>query len=272
VPVPPFWGARIAEGIALSDYLPHLDERALFTGRWALRAAIGDERTVPEILETEARPRLRALLATVRGRNLARARVAYGFFHAHSEGDDLVIVHDDATHRLTFPRQSRAPGLAIPDYFAASGDVIGLQVVTVGPAFTEAAAELYEQGRYRDYLELHGLGAQLAEALADYWHARMRRLLGVAGGQRYSFGYRACPDLAGRRVILDLLDAGRIGVALTETDLLVPEQSTDAMIVHHPAAIHFSAAPRPVGPDGGAGRTPSAVDVINSPGPTQGDP
>jgi 5-methyltetrahydrofolate--homocysteine methyltransferase len=223
-----------------------MNERALLAGRWGLRAAIGDPRTAEEILNTEGRPRLRALLAEVRSRQLARARVAYGFFEAYAEGEDLVIVHDGAPHRLTFPRQQREPHLALPDYFAGQGegDVIGLQVVTVGPAFTEAAAELNAEGRYREYLEMHGLGAQLAEALADYWHDRMRSLLGIGGGQRYSFGYPSCPDLTGRRVIAELTGAKRIGVELTETDLLVPEQSTDAMIVHHPAAIHFSVRPR----------------------------
>jgi 5-methyltetrahydrofolate--homocysteine methyltransferase len=236
----------------LSDYLPHLDTKALFTARWGLRPAVGEDRSTAEVIEAEGRPRLRALLDKVRAEKLARARVAFGFFPAWSDGNDLVItrtVDGSPRHaqslrqnevRLTFPRQDRPPHLAIPDYFAAARDVIGLQVVTMGPAFTGAANDLYRAGRYRDYLELHGLGAGLTEALADYWHGRMRAMLGIGGGKRYSFGYPACPDLAGRRAIVELVGAAGIGVELTETDLLVPETSTDAMIVHHPAATYFS--------------------------------
>ncbi|MDR0433311.1 MAG: methionine synthase [Bifidobacteriaceae bacterium] len=247
VPSPPFFGARLAEGIALSDYLPHLDERALLTGRFGLRAVTGDPRSVEEVIEEEGLPRLRALIDKLRAERLAQARVAYGFFAAHAEGDALLIEDGQTVHRLVFPRQQREPGLAIPDYFDQVRDVIGLQVVTVGPAIGEAARDLYEAGHYRDYLELHAVGAGLTEALADYWHARMRRWLGISGGRRYSFGYPSCPDLAGRRSVVALTEAGRAGVELTETDMLVPEFSTDAMIVHHPAARYFSVARR--GPD-----------------------
>ncbi|MDR1152925.1 MAG: homocysteine S-methyltransferase family protein [Bifidobacteriaceae bacterium] len=247
IPAAPFWGSRLAEGVALSDYLPHLDERALLRARWGLRAAPGDPRTAEEIVEAEGLPRMRVLLERVRGRGLARARVAYGFFMTRAEGDSLVIEGPDGGHTIPFPRQERPPHLAIPDYVADEGDVIGLQVVTVGADIAEAASREYAAGHYRDYLELHTLGSALAEALADYWHERMRRMLGITGGRRYSFGYPSCPDLSGRRVILDLTGARRIGVDLTETDLLVPEQSTDAMIIHHPAATYFSV--RPAGRD-----------------------
>ncbi|MDR1294380.1 MAG: homocysteine S-methyltransferase family protein, partial [Bifidobacteriaceae bacterium] len=165
IPTPPFRGSRIAEGVALSDYLPHLDERALLRARWGLRAVAGDPRTVEEIVEVEGLGRLRGLLDRVRGRSLARACVAYGFFGARADGDCLVIEGSEAEHTIAFPRQQRPPYLAIPDYFAQAGDVIGLQVVTVGPKIGEAAAEEYAAGRYRDYLELHTLGSALAEAL-----------------------------------------------------------------------------------------------------------
>jgi 5-methyltetrahydrofolate--homocysteine methyltransferase len=254
VPAPPFRGSRVTGGIALSDCLTHLDQRALFSGRWGLRPAADDPRPAAEIIDAEGRPRLRHWLDVIRARGLFGAKVAYGFFDARSDGDDLVIEHRGRIHRLTFPRQRRPPYRALPDYFAPTGDVIGLQVVTVGPALAAAAAELHAEGRYRDYLELHSLGGQLAEALADFWHGRMRQMWGIAGGERYSFGYPACPDLTGRRMVAELTGADRIGVELTEAHLLVPEQSTDAMIVHRPDAVHFTVRPRGPGSGQDAGR------------------
>jgi 5-methyltetrahydrofolate--homocysteine methyltransferase len=235
VPVPPFWGTRVVTGIALDEVVPYLDEKALFGGRWGLRGH-----------GAEARERLRGHLDTIRRERLDEFSVVYGYFPAHSEGTELVVGENV---RFAFPRQKRDPWLAIPDYFrdaaeaAALGpDVVALQLVTMGRRASGATAELFVKDAYRDYFELHGVTVQLAEALAEAWHARIREELGISGGQRFSFGYPACPDLAQRRALFDLLGAERIGVSLSETFQLDPEQSTDALIVHHPEAHYFSAA------------------------------
>jgi 5-methyltetrahydrofolate--homocysteine methyltransferase len=182
-----------------------------------------------------------------------------------SEGNDLVILGpggsggDSEVERFTFPRQRRDRRLCLADFFRpkSSGetDVVGFQLVTVGSRIGEATAELFAKNSYREYLELHGLSVQLAEALAEYWHTRVRRELGLAGddpssldeffrvgyrGARYSIGYPACPDLADRARIARLLDPARIGVELSEEMQLHPEQSTDALIAHHPEAKYFS--------------------------------
>ena len=263
VPVPPFWGARQVLDIDLDDVLGWLDTRALLTGRWGLRAGPGQS---IDDMAAATRPRLDEHIDHIRRDHLAQFAVAYGYWPAISDGDDMVLLEPGGASapvaRFRFPRQARPPHLALPDYFrdaaeaAATGpDVVALQVVTVGRAASEATAELFAADRYRDYLELHGLTVQLAEALAEMWHARVRAELGIGGadgsrddilrhqayqGERFSFGYPACPDLTQRRTILDLLDGASIGVDITETFQLVPEQSTDALIVHHPAARYFS--------------------------------
>jgi len=262
VPVPPFWGARRVEGLALRDIEPWLDYRALLLGRWGLRTERGG--TFDDLLAAN-RTRLDGYLDRVRQDGLAQFAVAYGYWPCYSSGGDLVLL-DPASKkeiaRLNFPRQPRAPYLCIADYFrdedeaAALGpDVIGLQLVTMGQAASKATAKLFEQDHYREYLELHGLTVQLAEATAEMWHAKVRAELGIGGadgtvdeilahqayqGERYSFGYPSCPDLEPRRVLADLLGADAIGVELTQTLLLVPEQSTDAIVVHHPEARYFS--------------------------------
>ncbi|MDR3203103.1 MAG: homocysteine S-methyltransferase family protein, partial [Bifidobacteriaceae bacterium] len=238
-PQPPFWGSRVVRGIPLADIAARLDERSLFAGRWGLKSAPGGGPAYRELVESEGRPRLRALLERIQAEGIAVPGVAYGWFPARAEGNSVVIEYGGRTHRWVFPRRRRAPRLCLADYFRPDRDVVGLQTVTMGPHFAEAAGELHAAGRYREYFELHGLGVQLAEALADYWHNRMREELGIDGGLRYSFGYPACPDLAGRRALAALVGSARIGVQLTETDLLTPEQSTDALVVHHPDAIRF---------------------------------
>ncbi|MQY13977.1 Methionine synthase [Streptomyces sp. RB5] len=188
--------------------------------------------------------------------------MVYGYFPCVSKGDDLILLHDDGSERtrFTFPRQRRGRRLCLADFFrpqeSGERDVVGLQVVTVGSRIGEATAELFASDSYRDYLELHGLSVQLAEALAEYWHARVRAELGYAGedptamsdmfalkyrGARFSLGYGACPDLEDRAKIADLLEPERIGVKLSEEFQLHPEQSTDAIVLHHPEAKYFNA-------------------------------
>ncbi|UAL70042.1 methionine synthase [Streptomyces angustmyceticus] len=263
VPAPPFWGTRVVKGIQLADYASWLDEGALFKGQWGLKQArTGDGPTYEELVETEGRPRLRGWLDKLQTENLLEAAVVHGYFPCVSKGDDLILLHEDGTERtrFTFPRQRRGRRLCLADYFrpeeTGEKDVVGLQVVTVGSRIGEETAKLFAANSYRDYLELHGLSVQLAEALAEYWHARVRAELGFAGedpadvedmfalkyrGARFSLGYGACPDLEDRAKIADLLQPERIGVQLSEEFQLHPEQSTDAIVIHHPEAKYFNA-------------------------------
>ncbi|MGW6710651.1 vitamin B12 dependent-methionine synthase activation domain-containing protein, partial [Streptomyces sp. NPDC054956] len=264
VPAPPFWGSRVVKGIALKEYASWLDEDALFKGQWGLKQARGGP-TYEELVESEGRPRLRGLLDRLQTENLLEAAVVHGYYPCVSKGDDLIILDDVGAEltRFTFPRQPRGRFLCLSDFFkpeeSGEVDVIGLQVVTVGSRIGEATAKLFESNSYRDYLELHGLSVQLAEALAEYWHARVRAELGISGqdphsldgmlrteyqGCRYSFGYPACPDLEDRAKIAELLKPERIGVHLSEEFQLHPEQSTDAIVVHHPEASYFNAGGR----------------------------
>jgi len=225
--------ARRVRGIPLDDYLSHLDRRALFAGRWGLRGS-------PEELAEQGEPRLRELLAEVRMQGIAQAGVAYGFFAAHAEGDSVIVQHEGGEVRWSFPRQLRDERLCLADFVRAEGDVIGLMVVSVGPAWGEVGAAWREAGRFRDFFELHGLGAALAEALADHWHERMRKERGIDAGQSYSFGFPACPDLSARGDLARLVGADRIGVEITDGHMLVPEHSVDALVLFHPAARLFS--------------------------------
>ncbi|RPF24855.1 methionine synthase [Streptomyces sp. TLI_185] len=256
LPTPPFWGTRVIKGIQLKEYASWLDETALFRGQWGL---------TKDLVESEGRPRLRGLLDRLQTESLLEAAVVYGYFPCVSKDDDLIILdeHGGERTRFTFPRQRRGRRLCLADFFrtqeAGETDVVGLQVVTVGSRIGEETARMFEANAYRDYLELHGLSVQLAEALAEYWHARVRSELGIAAGDpgsldgmfrteyqgcRYSLGYPACPDLEDRAKIAELLKPERIGVHLSEEFQLHPEQSTDAIVVHHPQAGYFNAGGR----------------------------
>ncbi|MCX5045845.1 methionine synthase [Aldersonia sp. NBC_00410] len=276
VPTPPFWGNRIVKGVSLSDYAGLLDERALFLGQWGLRGQKGsDGPSYEDLVETDGRPRLRYWLDRLSTDGvLAHAAVVYGYFPAVSQGDDVIVLTEpkpDATQRFrfTFPRQQRDRFLCIADFIRSwddareSGrvDVLPFQLVTMGQPIADFANELFAANNYRDYLEVHGIGVQLTEALAEYWHRRVREELTVEGhavadddpadvqeyfklgyrGARYSFGYGACPDLDDRAKLVELLEAERIGVRLSEELQLHPEQSTDAFVLLHPEAKYFNA-------------------------------
>jgi len=263
IPKAPFFGSRIVKGIPLADYVGMLDERALFMGQWGLKGARGEFETMAE---TEGRPRLRKLLNEVQSNGWLEAAVVYGYFPCVSDGNDLIILHHEGPDagkertRFSFPRQSRDRRLCLADFFASkdSGktDVVAFHVVTMGNTVSKAANELFAADAYRDYLELHGLSVQLTEALAEHWHARIREEMAVRGddapdlqaildqgyrGSRYSFGYPACPDIEQQTQLCELLEPGRIGVELSEEFQLHPEQSTSAIIVHHPEAKYFNA-------------------------------
>ncbi|MFB9687956.1 methionine synthase [Amycolatopsis plumensis] len=272
LPSPPFWGSRVVKGVALADYAAMLDERATFMGQWGLKGARGGAGpTYEELVETEGRPRLRYWLDRLTADGiLAHAAVVYGYFPCYAEGDDLVVLTEpepDAPERLrfTFPRQRRDRRLCLADFYrpreAGEVDVVPFTIATMGQPIADYANELFAANAYRDYLEVHGLGVQLTEALAEYWHCRIRQELTFPGGvavasedpddvedffklgyrgARFSLGYGACPDLEDRAKIVALLEPGRIGVKLSEEYQLHPEQSTDAIVCHHPEAKYFN--------------------------------
>jgi 5-methyltetrahydrofolate--homocysteine methyltransferase len=269
IPVPPFYGSRVVKGVALAEYAAMLDERATFLGQWGLKPTRGDGPSYEELVETEGRPRLRYWLDRLATDNVIEAKVVYGYLPAYSEGNTLVVL-DENGHaeraRFKFPRQRQGRRLCLADFFRAKDgerlDVLGMQLVTLGSKVSEYTNELFQANAYRDYLEVHGLTVQLTESLAEYWHRRIRREWVLPGGGtvgdadpgdlkgildvdfrgcRYSFGYPACPELADRATLVELLGADRIGVELSEGDQLHPEQSTDAIVLHHPEASYFNA-------------------------------
>nr|WP_234361924.1 methionine synthase [Plantactinospora sp. BB1] len=269
VPAPPFFGTRVVKGIPLADYAALLDERATFAGQWGLRGSRGGSGpSYEELVETEGRPRLRSWLDRLAADRVLEAAVVYGYFPAYSDGNDLVLLDERGEAeraRFSFPRQRQERRLCLADFFRPRGerlDVVALQLVTVGEPVGEYAAKLFAGDEYRDYLEVHGLSVQLTEALAEYWHRRIRAELTLPDGRtvadddpddlagllrtdyrgcRYAFGYPACPDLEDRAKLVELLGAERIGVRLSEEFQLVPEQATDAIVVHHPDAGYFNA-------------------------------
>jgi 5-methyltetrahydrofolate--homocysteine methyltransferase len=280
VPTPPFFGTRVVKGIALAEYVSMLDERATFLGQWGLRGTRGGKGpSYEELVETEGRPRMRYWLDRLVADQVLEAAVVYGYFPCYSEGNTLVVLDENGTTaepgdslrkprevaRFVFPRQRSERRLCIADFFRPAGDeldVIAMQLVTVGQPVSEYAEKLRAANSYRDYFEVHGLSVQLAEALAETWHKRIRSELVLPSGEpltafdppdlggilatdfrgcRYSFGYSACPDLEDRAKIAAILQPERIGVRLSEEFQLDPEQSTDAIVVHHPEASYFNA-------------------------------
>jgi 5-methyltetrahydrofolate--homocysteine methyltransferase len=258
---PPFLGTRVAKGIALDDIAGYLNLTALFRNQWGYRPEKGED---DGAFKNRIRSVLRQELDLAKARDLLIPQVAWGYFAANAEGDDLVLWTDETRgaelQRFTFPRQNKEPWLCIADFFrpAESGqlDYAAFQLVTMGPAVSEAAGVLFREDRYSEYLRLHGLGVEMAEALAEYWHRRIREEWGFADedgpnliglfrqqyrGGRYSWGYPACPDLEDNAKVVDLLGGHQIGVVVSDGFQLHPEQTTDAIICHHPRAKYFVA-------------------------------
>jgi 5-methyltetrahydrofolate--homocysteine methyltransferase len=264
IPEPPFWGSRVVDDIALDDIFPYVNEIALIRGQWQVRKGKLSADEYNRILREKVMPEFEALKAKVRKEKLLQPKVVYGYFPCQSEGDNLLVYDEQGKAvraRFTFPRQRADRSLCLADYFApvSSGrkDVVAFQLVTMGRVASEYSARLFAANNYKDYLYFHGLSVEAAEALAEYWHRRVRQELGIAGrdaaeirklfaqgyqGSRYSFGYPACPRLEDQSMVFELLDAGRIGVKLTDEFSLEPEQSTNALIVHHPEARYFTIA------------------------------
>jgi len=258
---PPFLGPRVAKGIPLDDISAYLNQTALFRNQWGHRPLAGEDDTdFKERVSAE----LREELDKAKAKDLLVPQVAWGYFAANAEGDDLVLWTDETRSReltrFAFPRQRKEPWLCIADFFrtveSGEADYAAFHLVTMGPKISEETAELFAQDRYTDYLRLHGLGVEMAEALAEYWHHRIREEWGFAAedgpnltglfrqkyrGGRYSWGYPACPELEDNAKVVELLEGARIGVTVSEGFQLHPEQTTDAIICHHPQAKYFVA-------------------------------
>ncbi|AFK52665.1 methionine synthase [Tistrella mobilis] len=262
VPEPPFWGARVIEHVPLKSVVPYLNETMLFQFHWGYKRAGRKPAEFDAYVKQELWPKLEALLKTCAREKILDPQAAYGYWKAAGEGNDLVLFETDGTTELArfrLPRQDREGGLCVADFVRDISDpvrdVIGLQVVTVGQNASDVARDWFAADRYQDYLYLHGLGVEIAEAMAEYVHKRIRAELGYAAedareidrmlkqgyrGSRYSFGYPACPNLADQRVLLELLGADRIGIQMGDEDQLHPEQSTSAIVLLHPQAKYFS--------------------------------
>ncbi len=273
VPAPPFWGSQVVKGVAIDDIVGYVNETALFRNQWQFRpeAVNGGTKESDAQFKDRIRPQLRVQLTEAKSQGLLNPALVYGYFPANGDGDDLVIWTDDtATEercRFRFPRQRKEPFLCIADFFRPVGsgpggstevDVAAFHIVTMGHAVSERTAELFAADKYQDYLLLHGLGVEMAEALAELWHRRIRDELGMADedspdlrglfrqqyrGGRYSWGYPACPDLEDNEKVAQLLGADRIGIEVSEETgyQFQPEQSTSALICHHPRAKYFVA-------------------------------
>jgi 5-methyltetrahydrofolate--homocysteine methyltransferase len=265
---PPFTGSRIVKGISIDEIAGYLNETALFRNQWQFRpeaAADGSTESDDEF-KARIRPTLRDELAKAKADGLLVPQVVYGYFPVNGDGNDLVVWTDETRReertRFGYPRQSKAPYYCIADFFRPiEGDDVdyaGFSIVTMGPAVSERTAKLFADDRYQEYLLLHGVGVEMAEALAEYWHRRMREEWGFAGedgptltglfrqqyrGGRYSWGYPACPDLEDNEKVLHLLEGERIGLECSEETgfQYQPEQTTSAIVCHHPQAKYFVA-------------------------------
>ncbi len=262
VPVPPFWGSRIIENVNVKALLPYLNEQMLYTFHWGFKKQGKSLDEYWKYIDAEIKPILKRLLTECEAKNILQPQAAYGYFKCNARGNDLILFDESGTKEigiLALPRQDKDGGICIADFFrdidSGERDVLAMQVVTAGQTVADVAREWFANDRYQDYLYLHGVGVEIAEASAEYIHKRIRAELGFGHedardmkqmlkqgyrGSRYSFGYPACPRLEDQEMLLRLLGAERIGVELSDEYQLHPEQSTSAIVVHHPQAKYFN--------------------------------
>jgi 5-methyltetrahydrofolate--homocysteine methyltransferase len=268
IPTPPFWGSKVVDDIELSSVYEYINDVALIRGQWRITKGKMAPDAYEAMLRETIYPEYAALKEDAMRRKLLVPKVVYGYFPCHSKGDDVIIYDPEEWQRnqnltekvrFSFPRQKKGRGYCIADFLAPldSGtvDVISMHAVTVGQQATEYATSLFEADAYKEYLYFHGLSVETAEALAEYWHKRIREELGIGSkdageikrlfsqgyqGSRYSFGYPACPNLEDQTKLFDLLGPERIGITLTDEFQLDPEQSTTALVIHHPDARYFT--------------------------------
>jgi 5-methyltetrahydrofolate--homocysteine methyltransferase len=273
VPTPPFWGSRVIENLPMEPVFAHINPTALYRVQWQFKRGNRTKDEFEREIEDKARPTFERLRDRCLAEGLIQPQVVYGYFPVSSEGDDLILFdpedHDREIERFTFPRQQPkgADGgrrLCISDFFRDADecrelgrrDVLGMSCVTAGQKISDVCRTLFEGDDYQEYLYMHGMGVESAEGLAELWHKRMRQELGIDGqdspkiselfqqkyrGSRYSFGYPACPDMSDQDKLWKLIDPTRIGCHLTENWQIDPEQSTSAIVVHHPEAKYFNA-------------------------------
>ena len=258
---PPFLGSRVAKGMSVDEISEYLNQTALFRNQWGFRPENGED---DPAFKERVSATLREQLGIAKAQGLLVPQVVWGHYAVNADGNDLVLYADDArveeVARFTFPRQHVEPFLCIADFFRSTAtgekDYASFMLVTMGARVSERCQELFAENRYTDYLMLHGLGVEMAEALAEMWHKRIREELGFADedgptltglfrqqyrGGRYSWGYPACPELMDNAKVAELLEANRIGVSVSEGFQLNPEQTTDAIICHHPRSKYFVA-------------------------------
>jgi len=259
IPRPPFLGSRVVDDISLDDVFAFINETALFKGQWQFKQGRRPLEEYQALVRDKVRPIYEEIKERSKREKLLVPKVVYGYYECQSDGNDLIVYDQEREVRFTFPRQPAGKHLCLADFFASRGsgkkDVVAFHLVTVGRRASEYSHELFKADNYSDYLYFHGLSVESAEALAELWHKRIREGLGIAGadspdltrlfkqeyqGSRYSFGYPACPRLEDQEKLFALLNPSRIDVTLTEEFQLEPEQSTSAIIVHHPEAKYFS--------------------------------
>jgi len=262
VPTPPFWGPRIIDNIPPKALIPYLNEQMLFTFHWGFKKAGKSLEEYWKWVETDVKPILKRLLEECDREDILQPKAAYGYFKCAAQANDLVLFDESGTKetgRFSLPRQDKEGGICVTDFFrdidSGERDVLGMQVVTAGQKVADVARDWFAANRYQDYLYLHGLGVEIAEASAEYIHKRIRAELGFGHeddrdmkkllkqgyrGSRYSFGYPAVPRLEDQKLLLELLGAEKIGIELSEEFQLHPEQSTSAIVVHHPQAKYFN--------------------------------
>jgi 5-methyltetrahydrofolate--homocysteine methyltransferase len=252
----------VVHDIPIENVFAYVNETALFKGQWQFKQGRTSAEEYQTLVAEKVRPVYEELKQRCEREGLLVPRVVYGYFPAQSSGNDLIVYDPDTRTeraRFTFPRQPAGKRLCLADYFASvdSGhmDVVAFDLVTVGRRASEYSQELFKRDNYADYLYFHGLSVESAEALAEYWHKHIRQELGIDGedakdlnklfrqgyqGSRFSFGYPACPNLEDQTKLFELIDPSRIDVELSEEFQLEPEQSTSAIIIHHPEAGYFS--------------------------------
>lgn len=258
VPDPPFFGTKHVTEIDASKIFNFVNEQALFRGRWGYRRGKMSADEYKKLINETVSPQYEELKRRSIEENLIQPKVAYGYYHCYSEGNELKVEHDEQTYTFSFPRRKESPTLCISDYYkskAEGGDIVGFFVVTIGEKIDEMTHKLFDNDEYHDYLLLHGFSVEVTDALAEYWHEIMRHELGIAKqkptdmigyavqdyqGSRFGFGYPACPELDAHKDIFAILKPELIGVSLTENMEMVPEQTTSAIISHHPQAKYFA--------------------------------
>ncbi len=263
IPETPFFGDRLVEGIELDDIYPYINTVALFRGQWGFKKGAMSAEEYDVLVRETVEPIFERIKSQCRDEKILRPQLVYGYWPCNSQDDDLVVFdaedHDKEIERFTFPRQEGRRRLCVSDFFrdidSGERDVIGFSCVTMGVEISHRARQLFERNEYTEYLYMHGIGVEGAEALAELWHKRMRAELGIGNddapsirklftqhyrGSRYSFGYPACPDMSDQEKLFRLLQPERIGCMLTENWQIDPEQSTTAIIVHHPEAKYFN--------------------------------